>query len=422
MTTEKDDHIGYKVPTWLKNLQENSWELELLISGGAIFSLYHINTAFSQWMFGSLKVMSLLPGANITALLGVAIIWTLTIGFSVHLLSRAYWLALVCINYVFPEGVKESKLKPFRPFRPIANKGDDLQVQIVQVDRFCGLVIFSTITGAVVIFGLLLGFAPIILSEAVLGNMLQLPKLSDVVSQLFELSYILYFSDFLLRGLLRKVPYLSYVIFPIFYFYDLVTLRCFYARSLYLLTSNTRYIHQLLASTTVLLLVLTATYLSVFRNMHWPNVFDERELKWQLAEGPYMLSKMYRDEVGPDEVCQAVSIQSKFVDKGYLELFIRYERRADFIKNDLHGADTSIYFSDLWTVNIDGHPIDTVLWHPTWNSTLDNIGISGIIRIDTLSIGEHYVEVNCKDYAVDYEHDRSKFYATTIPFWRDMYN
>ena len=28
-----------ETPSWLKNLQENSWELELLISGGAIFTL-----------------------------------------------------------------------------------------------------------------------------------------------------------------------------------------------------------------------------------------------------------------------------------------------------------------------------------------------------------------------------------------------
>jgi hypothetical protein len=26
-----------RIPSWLQNLQENSWELELLISGGAVF-------------------------------------------------------------------------------------------------------------------------------------------------------------------------------------------------------------------------------------------------------------------------------------------------------------------------------------------------------------------------------------------------
>ena len=29
-----------EIPEWLKNLQENSWELELLISDGAVFTLF----------------------------------------------------------------------------------------------------------------------------------------------------------------------------------------------------------------------------------------------------------------------------------------------------------------------------------------------------------------------------------------------
>jgi hypothetical protein len=412
---------GHHVPGWLKQLQENSWELELLISGGAIFSLFQINTAFVDWM-ASLNVLTRIPGTAIITFIGVAVIWTLTIGFSVHLLSRAYWLALVCINYVFPTGVSDTKIKPFRPFKPLAQKGDDLQRQIVQVDRFCGLVIYSTITGAVVIFGLLLGFTPILLWEMLLGNTQHFSQVNDAVSNLFILSYALYVVDFLLRGLFRKASYLSYAIFPFFYFYDHVTLRRLYARSLYLLNSNTRYLHQLLAATSVLLLVFTCTYLTLFRRMHWPNVFDERELKWQLAEGPYLSSKMYRDQVAPDGVYHAVSIQSKFVQKGYVELFLRYERKADFIKAQVHGADTSVYFSDLWAVNIDGRPIDSVSWHPTWNSSVDNIGITGIIRIDTLSIGEHYVQVSLKDYVVTDGHDLGEKYEVTIPFWRDMYN
>jgi hypothetical protein len=37
---------AHKVPQWLKKLQENSWELELLISGRAIFSLFQLTDVF----------------------------------------------------------------------------------------------------------------------------------------------------------------------------------------------------------------------------------------------------------------------------------------------------------------------------------------------------------------------------------------
>ncbi len=39
-----------QVPKWLRNIQENSWELELLISGGAIFSLLQIDDFYIQWV------------------------------------------------------------------------------------------------------------------------------------------------------------------------------------------------------------------------------------------------------------------------------------------------------------------------------------------------------------------------------------
>lgn len=35
-----------EVPNWLKELQDNSWEAELLVSGGAVFSLFQLTDVF----------------------------------------------------------------------------------------------------------------------------------------------------------------------------------------------------------------------------------------------------------------------------------------------------------------------------------------------------------------------------------------
>ncbi len=412
---------GHAVPRWLKDLQENSWELELLISGGAIFSLFQINGAFVEWT-SSLSVISRIPGTVIMTFIGVAIIWTLTFGFAAHLLSRAYWLALVCINYVFPKGVKGQGAKFARPFSPAASAGDDLQEQIIQVDRLCGLIIYTTIAGAVIIFGLLCGFAPLLMWEALIGNTISVSQVTDVLSWFLAYSYLIYFLDFILGGLFRKIPYLSYLTYPVFLFYDLFTLRRFYGRSLKLLTSNTRHVQRLIGFAIVLACVVIATYLTLFRKMHWPNVFDSREMKWQMADGLYLGYKNYRDELRDDEDCAAVSIQSKFVQQGYLEVFLRYEKKADFIKQQIHGADTTVYFSDLWSISIDGVNMDSIQWYPTWNSSIYNIGVTGVFRIDTLSFGEHHLQVSCKDYVVSDGHDLCEKYTVIIPFWRDMYN
>ena len=52
------------IPKWLKSLQENSWELELLISGGAIFSLFQITDLFIAWL-DTFRMISPMLGTNI---------------------------------------------------------------------------------------------------------------------------------------------------------------------------------------------------------------------------------------------------------------------------------------------------------------------------------------------------------------------
>jgi hypothetical protein len=64
---------AHKVPKWLKKLQENSWELELLISGGAIFSLFQLTDVFLNWM-NALGALNRIPGTLLMMVTGVAII------------------------------------------------------------------------------------------------------------------------------------------------------------------------------------------------------------------------------------------------------------------------------------------------------------------------------------------------------------
>ena len=86
------------------------------------------------------------------------------------MISRAFWLALVCINYVYPNGISGVRRQPKFPFSAPFKSGDDLQQQILAVDRFCGIVIYTTILGAIITFGLLLGLLPLILWEFLKGD------------------------------------------------------------------------------------------------------------------------------------------------------------------------------------------------------------------------------------------------------------
>ena len=150
--TTKDDRL----PDWLKRLQENSWELELLISGGAIFSLFQLADFFINWV-QIIRMNNHLPGMAIILMIGMVGIKMLNLGFILHLILRAYWIALICINYVYPNGINPSRLKLRKPFKIREVKEGNLKSQILRVDNFCGTVLYLTITSVVVILGLILG-------------------------------------------------------------------------------------------------------------------------------------------------------------------------------------------------------------------------------------------------------------------------
>ncbi|MBK9192531.1 MAG: hypothetical protein IPM77_14075 [Crocinitomicaceae bacterium] len=54
----------------MKNLQENSWELELLVSGGAIFSLIQMSDLYIDWI-RTIKITTQIPGMSIILILGM---------------------------------------------------------------------------------------------------------------------------------------------------------------------------------------------------------------------------------------------------------------------------------------------------------------------------------------------------------------
>jgi hypothetical protein len=412
----------FEIPKWLKELQENSWELELLISGGAIFTLFQLSDWFISWI-DSARITSHLPGIGVVLMAGMIIIKTLTLGFASHLIMRAFWLALVCVNYVFPEGINIEKIRFKKPFKINVEDKSDLRNQIVFVDRICGTIIYLTILSAFVIFGLLIGFLPILICVVFLESSNNYSFLGEVLSLILLWSFLIYFFDFLLGGLLRKIKRLSYLTFLFFTFYDYITLRFVYKNSLYLFTSSLKRRYIVLSTLLFFSVVFCFSYLSIYRIMHWPNVFDNRDYKWQMADNYQLNYSFYKNELGEGQY-RSVLIPSKIIKDNFLEVFIRYEKRSDYLIERLNSPDSLRFFSDAVAVAIDDSVYTKLEWFPTWNQSIENIGISAMIPIKELENGKHILKVGCSgkvmlsDYEND-EHDLCNRATAIILFWKD---
>tara|TARA_B100001287_G_C22557800_1_gene469980 strand:+ start:325 stop:909 length:585 start_codon:yes stop_codon:yes gene_type:complete len=146
-----------KIPSWLQKIQENSSELELLISGGAIFGLLKLSNGFVNFL-KNYKLVYDFQILNVDVLDFLVLfrfaISLLIIGFLAHLIVRAYWLSLVCLNYVFPKGINFNKLNFRKPFKVNSEIRNDLYNEIIKADKACGLILFSTISACILLIGM----------------------------------------------------------------------------------------------------------------------------------------------------------------------------------------------------------------------------------------------------------------------------
>ncbi|MFT4860137.1 MAG: hypothetical protein ACI9O5_001101, partial [Algoriphagus sp.] len=104
--------------TWLENLQRNSWEPEVIISGITLAFLFAFPSKI--YTFSAMLVQELglhFLGAMLVLLYLSAVISVFKIFFVVHLVLRFIWAGLLGLSYAFPEGViKENLFKISRDY------------------------------------------------------------------------------------------------------------------------------------------------------------------------------------------------------------------------------------------------------------------------------------------------------------------
>jgi hypothetical protein len=122
-----------------------TWELELLISGAVLFALFQIPGALSSF-FARLEPNATPTMMSVVLLVQMytkAIVYALIASFVVHLVGRAYWVGLVGLHSVYPNGVRWENFKSGPVTLEVYRaRLVSLPAIISRTDNFCS-VIFS---------------------------------------------------------------------------------------------------------------------------------------------------------------------------------------------------------------------------------------------------------------------------------------
>ena len=381
----------HKIPAWLKQIQENSWELELLISGGAIFSLFQLSGSWIIWV-ESTNEFTFFMGRNVILMIGTLGLELLKIGFITHIMLRALWLAMVCVNYVYPQGIQKEKITWKKPFKNDIQDNEDLQRPIIKVDRYCGIVMYLSISSTI----LLTGMVFCIFLFLSIPSILEWDYAYGLYMNIVVVSLVLYVFDLITGGLLRKIPYVTYITYPIFSILDLFTLRKFIQKSGFLFFTNIPKLKFFSVAVVMLSIGLVLSYINTYRDLHWPNVFDKRGYTYQLSNGMDVAPAYYRDEP-VNRYRGNPSIQSKILHDNFVNLFIPYNVHYDVYLDGLDKKKENRLLSDIASVSIDSVEINGIEWHESWrdskNGISRHVGIESFIPIGRLNDGPHILKI-----------------------------
>ncbi len=130
-------------PKWLKRLEKESWQAELIVSGIAIFGSLQLPGLIDNLMESCLTLFPehVYFGLYMFFIYLLMAINVLIISLIAHFVVRALWIGLIGLNSVFPNGINPEH-KTYSPYfmeKLIAEFPNDTN-QITNLDHFCSVI------------------------------------------------------------------------------------------------------------------------------------------------------------------------------------------------------------------------------------------------------------------------------------------
>ncbi|MEM7415231.1 MAG: hypothetical protein AAF389_07030 [Gemmatimonadota bacterium] len=147
----------------LKWLHQRSGEVELLISAALLFGLAQLPGRMQEWW--SIVSITLPESVGLVVFLLYfyvrVMVVTMLVGFALHLVARAYWVGLVGLDSVYPDGIDWDRVKYGPMAKSVYQKRlPSLPTMIRKADNF-GSMIFSIAFLIIIMFVFSIGFGAI---------------------------------------------------------------------------------------------------------------------------------------------------------------------------------------------------------------------------------------------------------------------
>lgn len=422
----------------LKRLQEESWQLELIISGFAIFGLF---TAFGPISEAAEAAQSKQQLAS-TIILVIAVISCAILIFNLllHVVLRGLWIGALGLRYVSGE-IDYDALNYSEKFTNyLKKKVGSFDRYVARLENYCS-VIFA-ISFLLIFYVLAITFT--IITIALIATLIidndSLPEtLRTVVGVglilFILLGMILTFIDFITQGWLKRKKWLSKIYFPIYWVFSFITLSFLYRPLVYNFLDHKfgKRLNFVLLPVYFVILILTSM------KYRPSNYFEKADFSSEISASRSNYLDLIKEDNG---LVDEFAISSKAVTTPYLNVFMEFtDNVEDYVfsfnsdlkpDKDKRGLRSDIILinennwstinkkrktylktlNEVFSIRIDSTDYDSEFILSESNH--ENLGFETFVNIKNLEEGKHLLKVLKKRIK---DGDTAKYLACNIPFW-----
>ncbi|MCK8479667.1 hypothetical protein [Psychroserpens algicola] len=421
----------------LQRLQEESWQLELIISGFAIFGLFTAFGPISEAAQTAKDKQQLVWAIIlIIALISCSI---LIFNLLLHVVLRGLWIGALGLRYVSGDIDYDSLNYSEKFTKYLKKKVGSFDKYVATLENYCSIIF--AVSFLLIFYVLALTFT--ILSIALIATQIldndNIPETLRTILGVILILFIVFgmiftFIDFITQGWLKKKKWTSKIYFPIYWVFSFITLSFLYRPLIYNFLDNKfgKRLSFILLPVYLLILILTSF------NYKFSNYFDGPDYSSEQIAS----SENYLDLIEENNsFIDGVAISSKVISEPYVNVFILFTDnlennvfnynpdlkpekekrglRSDIIVNDTNWKhinqirkDYIKTVNEMYSVRIDSLDFDSEF--VLSESKQKHLGFETYIKISNLQEGKHLLKVMRKRIK---KGDTIQQHIRKIPFW-----
>ncbi|EDP69461.1 hypothetical protein FBALC1_05198 [Flavobacteriales bacterium ALC-1] len=421
----------------LQKLQEESWQLELLISGFAIFGLF---TAFPHIKIAATAAQN---DEKIYSWIVLTVVMVscaiLIFNLLLHVILRGLWIGALGLRYVSGD-IDYEELNYSQKFtKYLKKKVGSFDKYIGRLEDYCSIIFAISF---LLIFYVLAFTFSIISIVIIVRLTLDNDTISDSYGPwvgipllvFFVIGMLLTFIDFLTLGWLKKKKWLSRIYFPIYWVFSKITLAFLYRPLVYNFLDNKFGRRVSLALVPIYIIIVFASTFGYRASSYFSNDMDSNSI---IAD-----SRNYEDALTDETFIEDVAIESKVVTDSYVKVFMIMDGDFDdYIfdfnptlkpEDDLRGLKSRMItnstvswskrdslrraymktLNEVFTIEIDS--TDYKSEFIIGESSNGQKGFETYVGIKDLPEGKHLLKVLRERI---WRKDTQQVYYSRIPFW-----